>query len=367
MAVEHTSGLIIYASQSCSTRAQIISFLNTQLQNAGWTTSGIALGYKLTSAATPHGLRCKVWLEDNSETVTGAPAIRVRVSNYSEDKISGAATANGSQITCAAAGSTFTIVANRYQFFLFELAGGYTAYRWFGCGVPFLPTPLRPKVITNATTASPCVITSAAHGFSNGDQVYVCELEGLTGINGSTYTVANKTTDTFELSGSTSGGSYTGGGLVAKLNSQVAEAIWMADSPNAASRGLFRTAFECSNTTAGAWSTLNGNTVRATAGSTIGGPALTILDHNLGPATPSVTYYNNSYAVWDAQLLLSTSSGVQGRIVGQLWDAFCVAGALTLDQTSDAPFDGTHNYIMLGASSASITNKSRMGLVVATS
>lgn len=62
--------------------------------------------------------------------------------------------------------------------------------------------------ITDITAANPPVVTCAAHGFSNGDTVYIDAVIGMTEVNGKTFTVANKTTDTFELSGVT-GSAYT--------------------------------------------------------------------------------------------------------------------------------------------------------------
>ena len=62
--------------------------------------------------------------------------------------------------------------------------------------------------ITGATAANPVVITSASHGFSNGDTVYIDGVIGMTELNGKTFTVANAASDTFELSG-TDGTSYT--------------------------------------------------------------------------------------------------------------------------------------------------------------
>ncbi len=55
------------------------------------------------------------------------------------------------------------------------------------------------KTITGASQADPVVITSTSHGYSNGDEVYVSEIVGMTELNGKYYLVANKTTDTFEL------------------------------------------------------------------------------------------------------------------------------------------------------------------------
>jgi len=74
------------------------------------------------------------------------------------------------------------------------------------------------KTITGATKASPCVITSAAHGFSNGDLVVISSVVGMVELNNRVYTVAGVTTDTFQLSGidSSNFGTYVSGGQVAK-------------------------------------------------------------------------------------------------------------------------------------------------------
>ena len=59
-----------------------------------------------------------------------------------------------------------------------------------------LDTPL---TITAATKASPVVITAAAHGFSDADEVRITDVKGMTELNTNTYKVANKATNTFEL------------------------------------------------------------------------------------------------------------------------------------------------------------------------
>lgn len=80
-----------------------------------------------------------------------------------------------------------------------------------------------PKTITGVTAANPVVVTSAGHGFSNGDLVDIEALVGPTGLNGARYTVANKTTDTFELQteeavnvDGTANAAYDSGGVVRK-------------------------------------------------------------------------------------------------------------------------------------------------------
>ncbi len=77
----------------------------------------------------------------------------------------------------------------------------------------------RKKTITAASNASPIVITSNAHGFSDNEVVTVQGLLGNTAANG-TWIVNDKTDNTFELQGSTGNGAYTSGGEVLDLVSQ---------------------------------------------------------------------------------------------------------------------------------------------------
>ena len=80
------------------------------------------------------------------------------------------------------------------------------------------------KNITGATQANPCVITSNAHGFSNGDEVYITGAGGMTQINGRNFKVANVAANTFELQdlygnnvNSSAYTAYTSGGTVARV------------------------------------------------------------------------------------------------------------------------------------------------------
>lgn len=56
-----------------------------------------------------------------------------------------------------------------------------------------------PKTITGATQADPVVITATAHGYSNGDDIKIIDVVGMTELNGKSYLVANKTANTFEI------------------------------------------------------------------------------------------------------------------------------------------------------------------------
>jgi len=64
------------------------------------------------------------------------------------------------------------------------------------------------KTITAITKANPAVVTATSHGYSDGDHVWINSVVGMTEVNSRRFTVANKTTNTFELSGVASG-SYT--------------------------------------------------------------------------------------------------------------------------------------------------------------
>jgi hypothetical protein len=66
--------------------------------------------------------------------------------------------------------------------------------------------------ITGATEANPVVVTAPAHGLSNGDIVWIDNVEGMTEINGRYYAIANKTTNTFELTHHVTGENIDGTG-----------------------------------------------------------------------------------------------------------------------------------------------------------
>ena len=75
------------------------------------------------------------------------------------------------------------------------------------------------KTITGITAANPAVVTSNSHGYSNGDHIWISSVVGMTELNGRRFTVANKTTNTFELSGVNSSGytAYSSGGVANKV------------------------------------------------------------------------------------------------------------------------------------------------------
>lgn len=83
------------------------------------------------------------------------------------------------------------------------------------------------KVITGATRANPCVLTSVAHGFVTGDWVWVAAVGGMTRLNGRFFIVVRLTADTFSLQDATvhqgaaidssAFAAYTAGGTAARV------------------------------------------------------------------------------------------------------------------------------------------------------
>jgi hypothetical protein len=80
------------------------------------------------------------------------------------------------------------------------------------------------KTITGITQANPAVVTASSHGYSNGDEVLISGVSGMTEVNGKRFLVADKTTNTFELQdkdgvdiNSTSFTAYTSGGVSNKV------------------------------------------------------------------------------------------------------------------------------------------------------
>ena len=126
---------------------------------------------------------------------------------------------SGSRFVCEVKDSTKTTRLIAFEFnitqaYILEFGDQYI--RFFKDGGQITEAN---KTITAITKANPAVVTSASHGYSNGDHVWINSVGGMTRLNGRRFTVANKTTNTFELSGenSTSYDSYTSGGTAAKV------------------------------------------------------------------------------------------------------------------------------------------------------
>jgi hypothetical protein len=86
------------------------------------------------------------------------------------------------------------------------------------------------KTITAITAANPAVVTSNSHGYSNGDFVIISGVVGMTEVNGKTFKVADKTTNTFELQ-DVDGTDINSSGYTAYSSGGVANKIYQITSP----------------------------------------------------------------------------------------------------------------------------------------
>jgi len=76
-----------------------------------------------------------------------------------------------------------------------------------------------PKTITGITQANPAVVTVSSHGYTNGDDVWINSVVGMTQLNNRRFRIANVTTNTFELQGVNSTGytAYASAGTAADV------------------------------------------------------------------------------------------------------------------------------------------------------
>ncbi len=84
--------------------------------------------------------------------------------------------------------------------------------------------------ISGATQANPVVITATGHGYSNGDEIRITGVVGMTELNNKRYLVANKTTNTFEIT-NVDGTNINGTGFTAYTSGGVANRVYEISTP----------------------------------------------------------------------------------------------------------------------------------------
>ena len=91
---------------------------------------------------------------------------------------------------------TINGVTKRYvEYFMPE----YYTYKWEPVLLDASLTLDSPFTISGATKANPVVITAVGHNFSNGDQVKIDKVVGMTQLNGNSYLVGGVAGNTFQL------------------------------------------------------------------------------------------------------------------------------------------------------------------------
>lgn len=178
-----------------------------------------------------------------------APALNARVDlakyhsaaalmrNFFVDYRGGASTRFGTKyvLQCAQSGTKVRLIPFQASFtvnYILEFGNKYI--RFFANGGPVLEAA---KNITGITQANPAVVTSNAHGYGNGDWVYITNVGGMTQLNGKYFIVFGVTANTFQLLNlvganinSTGYGAYTAGGTAQRVFS-LASPYASADLP----------------------------------------------------------------------------------------------------------------------------------------
>jgi len=165
--------------------------------------------------------------QDTAKTVTGATT-----ANPCVITCTGHGFQNNDQVRLADLGDMTQLNGGTYRitvlsvntFSLQDLGGnninssGFAAYTSGGA-----VTRIR-RGIAGATQANPVVLTMTAHGYSNGDDIEIADLLGMTQLNGRRFRVANKTANTFELTDhhgtaidGTGYSAYVSGGTAARV------------------------------------------------------------------------------------------------------------------------------------------------------
>lgn len=206
------------------------------------------------------------------------------------------------------------------------------------------------KTITGATRANPCVITSNAHGFSNGDWVFISGVLGMTQLNGNTYIVAGVAANTFQLHdldgnlvNSAGYTAYASGGSVARLFTLATPYaavdlpyLKFAQSADVMSLTLVNPVTgteyppqELSRLGAANW-TIAGLSVGATIAAP-GGPTTSASNHPDPLATPKTQPCAYAYAITAVDLNTGAESNASGRAdVVNTVDMGVTAGSVTL-------------------------------------
>lgn len=144
--------------------------------------------------------------------------------NFFVDVRGGASTRQGTEYIGRAKNSSMPVRVIPFQFSTLQtytLEFGHEYIRFITNGAYVLEANITINGINNA---NPAIVSATAHGYSNGDWVYIQNVVGMPQINGQFYIVSGATTNTFaltDLDGNTinsiSYGVYTSGGTVARI------------------------------------------------------------------------------------------------------------------------------------------------------
>jgi len=219
------------------------------------------------------------------------------------------------------------------------------------------------KTITAITKANPAVVTSSSHGYSNGDYVIISSVAGMNQVNGRTFKVANKTTNTFELQDvdannidSSDYQTYTSGGVANKIYeiatpyttaniptvkfAQSADIMYLVH-PSYAIRELTRTGHT-------SW-TLSTPTLTTSANKTVSG---------VTKANPGVVTTSADHGYTEGDFVTFTNIGGMTQLNGNVYKVGTVGSSTTFNlQDSGGTNLNTSSYGTFSAGGSDTVNK----------
>lgn len=375
-AINTTLAEVTVSSTSDSISVGFNAAMTESCSNAAWyyldnAASGRTAfsGYRWQSAATPAGLKIAVrgFLRD-MDSSNAAVQLRFVLEDESgvfpspETYLTPASLAtNPSSKTCGARlganstslpSTTWRVIANKYQFFVFADTLYSGAGIFLAAGVPWIPDFFYPKQIVDASATSPIVITtSGAHGWTTGDVISVVGINGLTGANGN-FTVTVTGATTASLNGSTFSGGYSSGGYAAKVGQAISNVGWMANSFSGSTTWLYL------QTAPSDWVTglLNGSVTDPNGSYSTGTPALVVpVDSGLAEGANSQLWYNSDVLISEPLYAAGTTNAGTSWLLGQFWDSFFHCKAESGGTTGT--FDSKNWYVLTENATGSSTSR----------
>lgn len=340
MAIVYSGGPYVKTTASGVTPAALIADIKTAVEAAGWTSAAASGGWTFTSGTTSQGLGVSFSARLGTE-YDPTWTFLVGVAGFDPEGNSFLA---ANQVFTTA-GRTYHIIASPYAVYMY-LPGSFDypdpdprsaisgAANNFGFGTAYLPDPIAPLAVTNATNASPISITtSTAHGMLTGEQVYIRNVAGNTAANG-TWIITVTGTDTFTLNGSVGSGTFIGGNGIVGNAERISNFCW----------GF---ANECARTLQGSnWR----NVPFSAVGSSPSGVAVNETQYTISDVNPTLfgsTYpwRGDRYTITEPYLKAPNLSVGNTMMQAQLYDAMILSGGTAPAGDTLFTVDG-HNWMI---------------------
>lgn len=178
-------------------------------------------GFFIVNVQTPQGLQGALWVRDLRGSLQnqvhiwwGTADATLQSATFTLDGSSNASLIGTFTSLIVAGGRNLTIQAVDYQFFVWLAADAATRGCQVGMSTPYLRAGQAPVGINGVTNSAGLfqIQTSAAHGLTTGQTVFLSGIAGNPTANG-TWVVTVIDATHYTLNGSTFAGSYSGGGL----------------------------------------------------------------------------------------------------------------------------------------------------------